>query len=156
MTGNAQVGTIESRDSRRRLFLALCFCCTPAYAQTIAFDLQNYPDSPIAIVNFIPGTIRTGTDRRQFVTVKNQSDKAIGTMIFQQSISNGAKIEIVTLERVSVIISPREKKRLSVSVADLWNRIQAGETIGKPVLSVVAVEFLDGTEWNAPMGRAQD
>ena len=41
----------------------------------------------------------------------------------------------------------------------MWNRIQTAfksdETIGKPVLSVVVVEFIDGSVWRAPLDRAQ-
>ena len=90
--------------------------------------------------------------------MKNESDKVTAAVLFQQAISIGSKTEIVTLERVSIIIRPRERKRLSVTVRDLWNRIQtavkSGETIGKPVLSVVAVEFIDGSLWSAPSDRA--
>jgi hypothetical protein len=67
---------------------------------------------------------------------------------------SGSKTEIVALERVSIAIRPREKKRLSVSVQNVWDRIRAAakpsETTGRPLLSIVAVEFLDGSSWNAP------
>lgn len=146
-------------NRRRALLSALFFCCTFAHAQTIAFDLHTHSDSPIALINFTPSTFRTGSDRRQFFTVKNESDRATAAVVFQQAISSGSKTEIVTLERVSIIIRPREKKRLSVSVQNVWNRIQtavkAGETIGKPVLSVVVVEFIDGSLWSAPPDRPQ-
>ena len=75
--------------------------------------------------------------------MKNESDKFTVAVVFQQTIGSGSKTEIVALERVSVIIRPGEKKRLSVSVRDVWDRIhtvKAGETIGRPVLSVVVVE----------------
>jgi len=125
------------------LLSALFFCCTFAHAQTIGFALQTHPDSPIALVNYTPSTFRTESDRRQFLTVKNKSDKIAAAVLFQQAISSRSKTEILTLERVSIVIRPHEKKRLSVSVGDVWNRIQTAvkldETIGKPVLSVVAV-----------------
>jgi hypothetical protein len=144
-------------NRRRALLSALFFCCTCAHAQTIAFELHTHLDSPIALINFTPGTFRTGSDRRQFFTVKNESDKVTAGVVFQQAISSGSKTEILTLERVSIIIRPGEKKRLSVSVGDVWNRIQtavkSGETIGKPVLSVVVVEFIDGSVWNAPFAE---
>ena len=143
---------------RRAPLSALFFCCTLAHAQTIAFELHTHSDSPIALINFTPSAFRTGSDRRQFLTVKNESDRATAAVVFQQAISSGSKTEVVTLERVSIIIRPREKKRLSVSVQNVWNRIQtavkAGETIGKPVLSVVVVEFIDGSSWSAPLDRA--
>jgi hypothetical protein len=91
--------------------------------------------------------------------VQKKSDRATAAVVFQQAISSGSKTEILTLERVSIIIRPGEKKRLSVSVRDMWNRIQtavkSGETIGKPVLSVVVVEFIDGSVWSAPVDRAE-
>src|ERR1022692_1809856 len=134
---------------RRVLFSALFICCTFAQAQTITFEFQSPADSPITFVNFSPSTFRTQSDRRQFLTVKNESDKVTAAVVFQQAIESGSKTEIVTLERVSIIIRPREKKRLSVSVRDVWNQIQtavkAGETMGKPVLSVAVVEFIDGS-----------
>ena len=143
------------RNRRRTLLSALFFCCTIAHAQTIAFELQAIPDSPVALVSLIPGTIRVASDRRQFVTVKNESDKVTVAVVFQQTIGNGSKTEIVTIERVSIVMRPHEKKRLSVSVRDVWNQLQAagkaGETIGKPVLSIAVVEFIDGSSWSAPL-----
>ena len=145
-------------DPRRALLSALFFCCTFGNAQTIASELKASPDSPIALVTYTPSIFHTGSDRRQFLTVKNQSDKVTAAVLFQQAMLGGSKAEIISLERVSIIIRPGEKKRLSVSVEDVWNRIQAavksGETIGKPVFSVVAVEFIDGSVWSAPVDRA--
>jgi hypothetical protein len=145
-------------NRRRALLPALFFCCAHAHAQTIAFELQTLPDSPIALVNYTPGAFRTESDRRQFFTVKSESDKVAGAVLFQQAIPSSSRTEIVSLERVSIIIRPREKKRLSISVGDVWSRIQTAvkldETIGKPVLSVVAVEFTDGSVWSAPSDRA--
>jgi hypothetical protein len=141
-------------NRRRALLSALFFCCNFAYAQTVAFDIQTHPDSPIALVNYTPRTLRIEGDRRQFLTVKNESDRAAVAMVFQEAIGSGSKTEIVTLERVSIMIGPREKKRLSVSVQNVWDRLQtaakASEPIGRPVLSVVAVEFLDGSSWHVP------
>lgn len=121
-------------NRRRALLSALFFGCTFAHAQTIGFELQTHRDSPITLSNLTPSAFRTGSDRRQFLTVKNESDRAAAAVVFQQAISSGSNTEIVTLERVSIIIGPREKKRLSVSVQNVWNRIQtsvkAGETIG--------------------------
>ena len=141
-------------NRRRALLSALFFCGSFANAQTIVFELQTHLDSPLALVEYTPTTFRIESDRRQFLTVKNESDRVTAAVIFQEAISNGSKTVIVALERVSVIIRPREKKRLSVSVQDVWDRIQAaaksGETIGKPILGVVVVEFIDGSSWNAP------
>ena len=145
-------------NRRRALLSALLFCCAFAHAQTIAFELQTHAGSPIALVNYASSTFRIESDQRQFLTVKNESDKAAAAVIFQEAISSGSRTEIVTLERVSIVIRPRERKRLSVSVLDAWNRVQSavksGETIGKPVLSVVVVEFIDGSSWSAPSERA--
>ena len=141
-------------NHRRALLSVLFFCCTFAHAQTIDFQLQTHLDSPIALVNYTPGTFRIESDRRQFLTVKNGSDRVTAAVVFQQAISSGSKTEIVTLERISIMIRPREKKRLSVSVQNVWDRIQtaakASETIGRPAFSVVAVEFIDGSSWNVP------
>lgn len=147
--------------NRRRTLLSVLFlCCTSAHAQTIAFELQTNLGNPITLVNLTQGTFRTQSDRRQFLTVKNESDKVTAAVIFQQAIGSGSKTEIVALERVSVIIRPREKKRLSVSVRDVWNQLQAtvkaGEATGKPVLSVAAVEFIDGSAWSAPLDQAHE
>src|SRR5450755_530480 len=61
--------------NRRRTPLSTLFlCCSLAYAQTIAFELQTNPDSPVALVSLTPSTFRTQSDRRQFLTVKNDSD----------------------------------------------------------------------------------
>ena len=139
-------------------FSALFICCTFAHAQTVTFEIQSTLDSPITIVNFAPGTFRTQSDRRQCFLVKNESDKVTAAVVFQQAVGIGSRTEIVTLERVSIIIRPREKKRLSVSVRDVWNQLQtavkAGGTISAPVLSVAVVEFIDGSAWSAPADRA--
>jgi len=141
-------------NCRRPLLPTLFFCCTFAHAQTIAFELHTRPDSPIALVGYTPGIIRIEGDRRQFLTVQNQSDRATSALVFQQAMGSGSKTEIVALERVSIAIRPREKKRLSVSVQNVWDRIRGAakpsETTGRPLLSIVAVEFLDGSSWNAP------
>ena len=125
------------------------------HAQTLDFQLQTHPDCPIALLNFAPSTIRSVADRRRFLTVKNESDKIAAAVVFQQTLGSEPTAEIVTIERVSIIIRPRETKRLSVSVRDVSNRLQAainaGESAGKPVLSVAVVEFTDGTSWHAPL-----
>ena len=147
------------RNHRRALLSVLFFGCTFANAQTIAFQLQTHRESPIALVDYSPTAFRIESDRRQFVTVKNESDRVTAAVVFQQAVSSGSRTEIVALERVSIMIRPREKKRLSVSVQDIWNRLQSavksGETIGKPELSVVVVEFIDGSSWSAPQDRRQ-
>lgn len=139
------------------------FACAVARAQSVAFDLQAHPDSPILVGKFTPGTFRTGSDRRQFFTVKNGSDKVTAAVVFQQTLghgSSGSRAEIVAIERVAVIIRPRETKRLSISVRDVWTQheaaVKAGESIANPVLSVAVVEFIDGSAWTAPLDRADD
>jgi hypothetical protein len=148
------------RNRRRTLLAALFCCCTIAHAQTIDFELQTHPDSPVALVSLIPGTLRIASDRRQFLTVKNESDKVTAAVVFQQAIGSASRTEIVTIERVSILMRPHEKKRLSVSVRDVWNQLQtagkAGETVGRPVLSLTVVEFIDGTSWSAPLHRAEE
>lgn len=145
--------------NRSLALLSALFFCVFAHAQTIAFELQSHPDSPIALVDFTPGTFRVESDRRQFFTVKNKSDRVAAAMVFQQAVGSGSKTEIVILERVSILIRPGEKKRLSVSVRDVWNRMQtgikAGQTLGKPALSIVVVEFIDGSVWSAPQEQAR-
>jgi hypothetical protein len=147
------------QNHRRALLSVLLFGCTFANAQTIVFQLRTHPDSPMALVDYNPSAFHIESDRRQFLTVKNESDRAAAAVIFQQAVASGSRTEIVTLERVSILIGPHEKKRLSVSVQDLWNRLQSalksGETMGKPELSVVVVEFIDGSSWHAPLGRLQ-
>ena len=91
--------------------------------------------------------------------MKNDSDKVATAIVFQQTVGSGSKTEIVAIERVSVIIRPREKKRLSISVRDVWNHYQnavkAGESTGNPAPSIVVVEFIDGSSWSTPSGRAR-
>ena len=154
LAGKIGFSGVILRNRRLALLSALFLCCTLAHAQNIAFEIQTRPDSPIALVNYTPSTFRIEGDRRQFLTVENRSDKAMVALVFQQAIGGGSRAEIVTIERVSIMIRPRQKKRLSVSVQNAWDRIQtaakAGETLGRPVLSVVAVEFIDGSSWNTP------
>jgi hypothetical protein len=129
-------------------------------AQTVEFEFQFASDSPVAFVNFTPGTVRSRADRRQFFTVRNDSDKTTVAVVFQQAMGSGSRSEIVTLERVSVYIRPNEKKRISLSVRDTWNRLrsaaEAGEEAGKPVLSVAVVEFAGGSAWSASSGQTRE
>jgi hypothetical protein len=125
-----------------------------ATAQSVNFEVRSFPDSPVALLNENPRVLRTGSERRQFVTVRNNSRKIIAGLVFEQAIGSGPEREIVTLERVTVIMRPGEKKRLSVAVGDLWNRIRpagkAAAPAGKPALAVIGVEFLDGGYWRPP------
>jgi len=134
--------------------LVLCLCAAAFQAQTIAFDLQNSPDSPIAFVKSSPAVVRMEGGRREFVTLKNLSDRGVLALLVQQAIHDGSKTEIIALERISVIVRPRQTIRLSVNVEDAWKRLQdaakAGSAAPKPVLSIVAVEFIDGGTWSAP------
>jgi hypothetical protein len=111
----------------------------------------------MAFVNRPVNMVRTGSDRRLFVSIRNQAEKAAIGIVFQEALPNGLGTEIVSLERVSIVIRPRETKRLSISIVDVWSRLQsAGKTrepASKPVLSVVTVEFSDGTLWNVPSAR---
>ena len=139
----------------RSLLWVPILCATFVHAQTVDFQLQTRPDCQIALLSLAPSTIRSESDRRRFLTVKNESEKFAAAVVFQQTIGSGPGAEIVTIERVSIIIRPRETKRLSVSVRDVSNRLQAaangGEALGKPVLSVAVVEFTDGSAWHAPL-----
>ena len=142
---------------RRALILALLGGCMAAHSQTFGFEYRSYPDSPLAFVNRAVSLVRTGADRRIFVSIRNQAEKAAIGVVFQEALPNGLGAEIVSLERVSILIRPRETKRLSISIVDVWNRLQAAgktrEPASKPVLSVVTVEFSDGTLWNVPSAR---
>jgi hypothetical protein len=139
-----------------RVTLVLWVCCGTAGAQSVAFDLRTAADCPVSLVGQSASTIRVGRTRREFVTVKNVSGRGAAALIFQQTVSDGEKEEIVAIERISVVFGAHETKRLSVGVDDVWSRVRReGKLTGKPVLTVVAVEFLDGTTWSAPVDRAE-
>jgi hypothetical protein len=113
MTESAQVefaGMIRLPDPLiAALFVtlfALTFFCVVAQAETIAFELHVHPDGPIAFINYAPTTIRNGADRRQFVTVNNESRKNTAALVFQQTLLGGAKTEIVTLSRSRSLSGP--------------------------------------------------
>jgi len=141
------------------MLLALCLCSAAIHAQSIAFELKTDPDSPIVFVNYSPSIFRTGASRREFVTVKNVSGRALAALIFQQTVSDGSRQEILAIERVSVVFGVHEAKRLSVSVDDAWSYSRGpgkpSAAASRPTLSVVAVEFLDGSTWSAPVARAE-
>ena len=123
-------------------------------AQNIAFEMRSYPDSPIVFPNSSWTPWRAGSDYRMFVTIQNKSEKAVSGITFEAALSAGARREIVSLERVSLVILPQEKKRVSVTIMNVLDRARsaaaAGESTGNPVLSVVSVEFVDGALWHAP------
>lgn len=122
-----------------------------AWAQTVDFELRTFPESPVVFAGSA-NPAAPGVPRRQFVTVRNDSKKSVAAVMFEQSVANGSKTEIVALERVSVLFAAGETRRVSVAVADMSQKLQSGEPLGRPVLSVVAVEFLDGSQWSAPTG----
>jgi hypothetical protein len=129
--------------------------CGLAQAQTVDFELRTYPDCPIVFADNAR-TPAPGVPRRQFVTIRNASRKTVAAVIFEQTVSHGSKTGIVAIERVAIPIPPGEKRRITIAVADMSGKLQAarqaGEAPGQPVLSIVAVEFLDSTQWNAPTG----
>jgi hypothetical protein len=118
-------------------------------AQAVDFEIRTYPASPVEFVDTAPAA--TGIPGRQFVTVRNASKKSVMAVLFEQTVTNGSKTGIVALERVSIVFAAGEKRRVTIAVGDMSQRLQTGDQ-PKPVLSIVAVEYLDGTQWNAPTG----
>jgi hypothetical protein len=133
------------------LAAALSMLSGLADGQTIEFTLRTFPDSPVVFADSAPAAA-PGVPRRQFVTIRNESKKSVAAVIFEESVAGGSKNAIVAMERVGILVQPGEKKRLSVAVEDMVQKLQTGEPPGRPVLSIVAVEFLDGLQWNAPTG----
>ena len=130
---------------------ALVVLCGLAQAQTVDFELRAYPDSPVVFAGDNTRAAAPGVPHRQFVTIRNQSRKSVAAVIFQQTVSDGSKTGIVAIERVEIVMAPGEKKRITISVEEVRQKSPAE----RPVLSVVAVEFLDGGQWNAPTGSAK-
>lgn len=121
------------------------------WAQTVEFDLLTFPDSPVVFADTTQSAV-PGIPRRQLVTIKDASKKSVSAVIFEQTVAKGSKTEIVAIERVSIVMAAGEKRRVTVAVADMSAKLESGAMLGRPVLSIVAVEYLDGTQWNAPMG----
>lgn len=128
---------------------ALLACGNLARAQTVDFELRTFPESPVVFATSA-NLVVPGVPRRQFVTIKDDSKKSVAAVMFEQSVADGSKIAIVALERVSILFAGGEKRRVSVAVTDMFQKLQSGEPLGRPVLSIVAVEFLDGSQWTAP------
>ena len=122
-------------------------------AQTVDFELRSFPDSPVVFADSA-NTALPGVPRRQLVTIKNDSKKSVAAVLFEQALANGEKTDIVAIERVSILFPAGEKRRVSVAVADMYQKLQAGGPSGRPALSVVAVEFMDGSQWSAPTAHA--
>jgi hypothetical protein len=153
-------------NARSRLLAVLCvilFGSVPASGQAIDFEIQSLPGSPIAVVNERASLFRMGDERRQFLTFRNDSDKTIDGFLVEQSFETSAARRIVTLEYISVIMRPKERKRLSFSVADVWYLLKSGAGVAghpppTPILRIVGAEFLDGGYWRperAPAKPAQ-
>ncbi|MEI9972072.1 MAG: hypothetical protein WDO73_08445 [Ignavibacteriota bacterium] len=84
--------------------------------------------------------------------MKNASRKSVASVVFEETARHGSTAEIVALEHVSILFVAGETRRVSVAVGDVYDKLRSGEAEGRPVLTVVAVEFLDGTLWSAPTG----
>jgi hypothetical protein len=119
------------------------------HAQTIDFELRTFPESPVIFADSV-NAVAPGVPRRQLITIKNDSKKSVAAVLFEQTVAAGSKIEIVALERVSILLAAGEKRRVSVAVGDMSAKQQSGEPLGRPMLSIVAVEFMDGSQWTAP------
>ena len=130
--------------------------CGTARAQAVDYELKTYPESPVVFAGDNARTPAPGVPRRQFVTIQSEAPKTVSAVILQQTITRGQKTEIVAIERVAIAMAPREKKRISFAVSDMSAKLQAdaqaGEAPVRPVLAVVAVEFIDDSQWNAPTG----
>jgi len=139
---------------RRAALGALFLAVIGAEAQNIAFEMRSHADSPITFPNSSWTPWRAGADHRIFVNIQNSSPKGVAAITFEQAINVDTKREIIAIERVSTTIAPREKKRVSVSIVEVLDRVKsigaADQRSGNPILSVVAVEFMDGTLWSAP------
>jgi len=140
---------------RRLLLLVLMTLFCMADSQTVDFEQKTYPDSPVVFVAEATRSVAPGVPKRQFITIKSESKKAISAVILQQTVSNGSKVEIIAIERVSQVMLGGEKKRVSIAVADMLAKLQSAASSERPVLTIVAVEFVDGTLWDAPtVGQA--
>ena len=124
-----------------------------AEGQTVDFELRTSAESPVVFAGSAR-EVAPGFPRRQFVTIRNEAKKSVAAVIFEQSVATGEKVQIVALERVGIVFSAGEKRRVSIAVADMAQKLQSGGPVGRPVLSVVAVEFLDGSQWSAPSGAS--
>jgi hypothetical protein len=69
----------------------------PVQAQSLSFELQTHPDSPVALEKCGPTMFRSEGKRRLFITLKNVSDRAAATFLFQQAIPGAPRDEIIRL-----------------------------------------------------------
>jgi hypothetical protein len=136
---------------RSALLAAALLTPGAAWAQAVDFELRPVPGSPVVFAG-AAGEPAPGVPRRQFVAIRNESRKPVMAVIFEQSVAGGDRISIIALDCVEIVFAPGEKRRISVNVADVSQKLQSGELPGRPVLTLVAVEFLDGSQWNAPTG----
>ncbi len=134
-----------------RTLSALLVLGAVTQAQTVDFELRTFRESPVIFADSATTAV-PGSPRRQLVAIKNDSKKSVAAVLFEQTLATGGKTVIVAIERVSILFAAGEKRRVSIAVADMYQKLQSGEAIGRPVLSVVAVEFMDGSQWNAPTG----
>lgn len=127
-----------------------------AQGPAVDYELKTYAGSPVLFAVDNARAAAPGVPRRQFVTIKSESRKSATGIILEQTLMHGGKTEIVAIEHVDIAIPPGEKRRFSFAVADmsvkLQSAAQSGEAAGKPVLALVAVEFTDASQWNAPTG----
>lgn len=156
--------TVSGQHSPSRLpmimaLVVFCLFYTAAKAQPVSFTLRTDPECPVALVSYTKSMFRTAATCRQFVTVKNVSGREVAGLLFQQAIPDGSRLKIIALEQASTIMRPHATKRLSVNVDDVWSLIQisakTGVTVGKPELSIVVVDFVDGSTWIAPVGQVE-
>jgi hypothetical protein len=132
---------------RTRIALALVLC-VPLFAQTVEFELRTSPGTPVSFAD--NARAPAGIPGRQLVTIRNDAKKSVAAVVFEQSLERGSKIEIVALEHVSILFAAGEKRRVSLAVSDMTEKLRASESTVSAILRVVAVEFMDGSQWNAP------
>src|SRR5580700_6006048 len=96
---------------------AVLVLCSTARAQIVDFELRTVPESPVVFADSVQSAA-PGVPRRQMVTIKDASKKSVAAVVFEQTVANGSKTEIVAIERVSIVFAAGEKRRVTVAIAD--------------------------------------
>jgi hypothetical protein len=121
--------------------------CGTAFSQTLAFTSRTYVQSPVVI------TSAEGSKEFGFksVAIRNDGPNPIGAVHFEIMLRTGAGDEIADERRVSVIIEPRDTKRVLVDLGHIEGLKQQTKSRKQKsalaILTIESVEFQDGSEW---------
>ena len=129
-------------------FLAMAICSLVS-AQQVAFTSRAHLQCPVIVTS----TQESKTFGFESIMVQNDGAAPVRAVRFQVTLKTRAGEEITDDRRIVVDLDPRDHKRVMVDlghIEGLKQKAKSGrQESGLAILTIAAVEFEDGTVWEA-------